>query len=204
MTKYEILTTLMSSVSILVAVGSLIWSVINSVKNRKLQKEIASMNGKIEKSNYVSKVVFDTIFLQFQKISKSLFENYNNAAVRLFPILEQTICMIPNKEGKIKKMLEFHSKSQNDLNELISITQVNRFMLTEAMVNKLETFENLMKQIIDGYENKMRDVSSGSLYGYVSREDEREFIKKSDETMKIFKDVEKLFEAYIESLQIIS
>ena len=101
-------------------------------------------------------------------------------------------------------MLEFHGKSQNDLNELISITQVNRFMLTEAMVNKLETFENLMKQIIDGYENKMRDVSNDSLYEYVSREDEREFIKKSDETMKIFKDVEKLFEDYIESLQIIS
>ncbi|MBO5090867.1 MAG: hypothetical protein J6K52_00580 [Clostridia bacterium] len=204
MTKYEILTTLISSVSILVAVGSLIWNIINSIKNRKLQKEIASMNGKIEKSNYVSKVVFDTIFLQFQKISKSLFENYNNAAVRLFPILEQTICMIPDKEGKIKKMLEFHGKSQNDLNELISITQVNRFMLTEAMVNKLETFENLMKQIIDGYENKMRDVSTGSLYEYVSREDERELTEKANETMKIFKDVEALFEDYIESLQIIS
>ncbi len=204
MTKYEIATLLISSISILIAIGSLIWNIINEAKNRKLQKHITNLTGKIEKSNYVSKVVFDTIFLQFQKISQSLFENYNNAVVRLFPALEQTICMIPDKEGKIKKMLELYIKSQNDLNELISITQVNRFMLTETMIKKLESFENVMKQIIDGYENKMRDVRNGSLYEYASLESERELVKKADESMQIFKDIEKIFEGYINSLQIVS
>lgn len=203
MTNYEIATTIISIASIIIAIGSLIWSIISETKNRKLKKDVANLNGKIEKSNYVSKVVFDTIFLQFQKISKSLFENYNNAAVRLFPILEQTICMIPDKEGKIKKMLEFYEKSQNDLNELISITQVNRFILTETMVNKLESFENLMKEIICGYENKMLDIRNGSFNEYVTQEDEREFIKKSDESMQIFKDIERIFEGYINSLQIV-
>ena len=191
-------------ISTLLAVGSFVWGIINGVKNQQQQKQIAKLTGKIEKSNYVSKVVFDSIFLQLQKISKSLFENYNNAVVRLFPVLEATICMIPDKDGKLKKMYEFYCKSQEDLNELIHLTQVNRFILTEEMIKKLESFEDVLKELIDGYENKISDVRHGTSYGYVTRERERELIEKANESMQIFKEIEGIFANHINSLQIVS
>ena len=190
-------------ISTLLAVGSFVWGIINSVKNQQQQKQITKLTGKIEKSNYVSKVVFDRIFLQFQEISKSLFENYNNAVARLFPVLEATICMIPDKDGKLKKMCEFYCKSREDLNELIHLTQVNRFILTEKMIKKLESFEDVMKELIDGYENKISDVRHGAPYGYLTRERERELIEKANESLQIFKEIEEIFANHINSLQIV-
>ena len=158
---------------------------------------------KLEKSNYVSKVVFDTIFLGFQKLSQCLFENYNNAAVRLFPLLEQTICMIPFKEGKVLKMKEFYEKSLNDLNQLVYLTQINRFILTDEMIQMLESFETIIKEIISCYADKMTDVETGCAYTYLTREKENEMIKKGDQSMELFKHIEKIFDEYIKSLQIV-
>ena len=135
----EIISVIVAIISVFVAIASFVWSIINDQKNRKQQKQITSLEGKLEKSNYVSKVVFDTIFLGFQKLSQCLFENYNNAAVRLFPLLEQTICMIPFKEGKVLKMKEFYEKSLNDLNQLVYLTQINRFILTDEMIQKVNS-----------------------------------------------------------------
>lgn len=190
-------------ISLAVAVGALIWGIISDTKNRNLEKRIAVLQGKIEKGNYVSRVVFDQVFLQFQKLSFSLFENYNNAAARLFPIIERVICLISNTQEKIDKMKEYWEKSKEDLNGLIQLIQTNRFILTSEMMQLLERFEGTMKGLINSYENKIIDLINEDSEKLITAIDEQKLQKKAVETQILYNAIMDCFKKHLESLQII-
>lgn len=190
-------------ISLAVAVGALIWGIISDTKNRNLEKRIAVLQGKIEKGNYVSRVVFDQVFLQFQKLSVSLFENYNNAAARLFPIIERVICSQASTQEKIDKMKEYWEKSKEDLNSLIRLIQTNRFILTSEMIQLLEQFEGTMKGLINSYEEKIIDVESPIWEKLITVKDEQKLQKKAVETQTLYNSIMDCFKKHLESLQII-
>lgn len=190
-------------ISLAVAVGALIWGIINDTKNRNLGKRIAVLQGKIEKGNYVSRVVFDQVFLQFQKLSVSLFENYNNAAARLFPIIERVICSQASTQEKIDKMKEYWEKSKEDLNSLIRLIQTNRFILTSEMIQLLEQFEGTMKGLINSYEEKIIDLINEDSEKLITAIDEQKLQKKAVETQTLYNSIMDCFKKHLESLQII-
>lgn len=190
-------------ISLAVAVGALIWGIINDTKNRNLGKRIAVLQGKIEKGNYVSRVVFDQVFLQFQKLSVSLFENYNNAAARLFPIIERVICLISNTQEKIDEMTKYWNKSKEDLNSLIRLIQTNRFILTSEMIQLLERFEGAMKEVINSYEEKIIDLINEDSEKLITAIDEQKLQKKAVGTQTLYNSIMDCFKKHLESLQII-
>ena len=214
MDSATIASIVLSSISVATSIIAIFISACSDKKNRdvqksiaelanKTQKQITTLNGKISKSNYVSQVVFDEIFSQFQKILLCLFDNYNNVNVFLFPQLEQVICFLPTTEEKTKKMIEYYQKSTNDLNDLVRLIQTNRFVLTDEMINKLCKFEDIIKELINWYDMKIRDIANNSLDKLVPLKDEIELTKKAHETLDIYNQISNIFKIYINGLQIV-
>ena len=158
-------------------------------------------HSKIEKSNHVSKVVFDKIFLQFQNILDCLFENYNNAAVRLFPVVEQVICFLPNNQKKIDKMQNYYEQSETEFNDLVRLIQTNRFILDSDMIELLQRFEKIMKELLIWYKDKIRDI--GATIKNITGEKELELVKKAESTLALYDQISDCFKKYIDKLQII-
>lgn len=89
-----------------------VWGIISIFIVHRQNKSLAILQGKAEKGIYVSKTVFDRVFLEFQNLSKCLFENYNNACAMLFPKIDQVLCFLDH-EKKLKKMGEYYKKANN-------------------------------------------------------------------------------------------
>lgn len=193
---------IISSISAAVALGSFVWAIINDIKNRKTQQKLAILQGKIDKSNYVSKVVFDKIFSQFQAISDCMFDNYNNAVAKMYPFIDQILCFLPTKKEKVDKMMEYYKQSKFDLNALIKLIQTNRFILTDEMLELLQQFEKLMKNLITWYDSKIHDVANDSIAKFVTPENEKELSAKADSTLTLYNKISACFKIYIERLQI--
>lgn len=190
-------------ISLAVAVGALIWGIINDTKNRNLEKRIAVLQGKIEKGNYVSRVVFDQVFLQFQKLSVSLFENYNNVRVKLFPLIEQVICFIANTQKKIDEMKKYYKESTEGFNRLVKLIHTNRFIFTEEMIQLLERFEGTMKGLLYSYQEKISDVEKPIWEKLITVEEQQKLKKKAEDTYTLYNSIMDCFKKHLESLQII-
>lgn len=191
-------------VSAFISIGAFVWTIINDLRSRRTEKSLALLDGKIKKSNYVSKVVFDNIFMKFQELSACLFENYNNVAALLFPVMDTTICFLSSKEEKIIKMKEFYKKSIDDCNSLIRLLQHNRFILTCDMIESIEIFEKNIKELIVWYDSKIMDICNESSNGkYVTAQQERDLIKKASDMVSSYNSISEKFKTYIKGLQII-
>lgn len=202
MSKGEIISLIISGVAVIVSIASFSWTVISDNRNRATKEKISKLEGKISKSNYVSRVVFDKIFEQFQAISNCLFNNYNNMIVKLYPMLEQNLSILPTKE-KVEKMNEYYQESQNDINELVKLIQTSRFMLTESMIELLNNFEKTIKELLAYYKNKIIDLVNNSTEKFVTMEIEIKLISKAASTLEIFNEITKSFKIYIENLQVV-
>ena len=193
---------IISSISTAIAICSLVWAIINDKKNRKTQQTLAFLQGRIDKGNYISKVVFDKIFIQFQELSACMFDNYNNAASKMFPFIDQVICFIATKQEKLNKMLEYYNQSKSDLNNLIKLIQINRFLLTNKMIELLLKFELIMKELIIWYDEKIRDVNNESIAKIITSEKEQELTEKANTTLELYNEITDCFKNYIEQLKI--
>ncbi len=187
---------IISCVSLLVAIATFIWKIISDSKNRKAQKSNINIQGKIDKSNYVSKVLFDKIFSQFQALSSSMFHNYNNVATKLYPLLDTFLYKLSFDE-KIRYMQEYYDQSVKDCNTLVELIHTNLFILTNEMVVALSEFEQLIKRLLTRYSNKINSLSSGN-----SEEDETNLINEAHSSIELYKKVVAYFKSYIQSLQI--
>ena len=187
---------IISCVSLLVAIATFIWKIISDSKNRKAQKSNINTQGKIDKSNYVSKVLFDKIFSQFQALSSSMFHNYNNVATKLYPLLDTFLYKLSFDE-KIKYMQDYYDQSVKDCNTLVELIHTNLFILTNEMVVALSEFEQLIKRLLTRYSNKIKFLLSGH-----SEEDVTELISKASSSIELYKKVVACFKSYIQSLQI--
>lgn len=84
---------------------TLIWGIVSVFIVFRQKKAIAIMQKQLEKGTYVSNAVFDKLFEEIQKLSECLFCNYNNASVKLFPLLERVISNLPD-DKKLEQMQE--------------------------------------------------------------------------------------------------
>ena len=181
-----------------------VWGIISIFIVHRQNKSLAILQGKADKGIYVSKVVFDRVFLEFKNLSKCLFENYNNACTKLFPVIDQVLCFL-KQDQKVEKMQEYYNESMKAVNNLVQIIQTNRFIFPNKLIINLEKFENEIKGILQVYDDKIRDTINGNnlVIGLVTLKTEQEYVKKSSELSDLFQTIEKEMKEYIESLQVI-
>ena len=191
-------------VTAIVAFLTFIWGVVSAIITHKQSKKIAILQSQLEKGTYVSNAVFDKLFLEFQKLSECLFDNCNNVSVKLFPTLEQVLCRLPHDE-KVEKMREYYNESIADFNDLVRLIHINKLLLPKTIFDDLIFFERTTRELVVGYEDKLRDVASGRTFdnGAFTIKDEREALKKTDELSKTFDKIEEEMLAYLNSLQVI-
>ena len=194
------LSIIISCISSLIAVGSFIWVIINDTKNRKFQHQLTITQSKLDNSNYVSQILIDTTLNQFKNISVSLFDNYNNANVLLFPHLEEVICKLPTIDEKRNKMLEYLNKSVADINNLVKLKQINRNILTKEMITKIEEFISTIEQLITMYQYKIEDLKRDKLDKYILHTDNQECTQKAELTETLYNEIMEIFNTYIGSL----
>lgn len=77
--------------------------------------------------------------------------------------------------------------------------------MPEDILTNLEKFENEIKDILQIYDNKIRDEISGADYntGLVTLKVEQEYIKKSESLIDLYKSIEKQMRKHIEGLQVV-
>ncbi len=191
-------------ITMIVSGITLIWGIVSVFIVFRQKKAIAIMQKQLEKGTYVSNAVFDKLFEEIQKLSECLFCNYNNASVKLFPLLERVISNLPD-DKKLEQMEKYYNESVEKFNDLVKLIYVNTFVLPQSMFDNLLEFEQEMKAIIMGYNDKMRDVAFGRTFenGAFTRENERELVEKSGNMSEIFKKIENDMFQYLNSLQVI-
>lgn len=179
---------------------SLFFSWRNTRKNNEFKTQISTLQVKLNRGTYVSKVVFNQIFKLFQDISICLFDNYNNAMTKLFPILNLSIPL--SRSDKVNEMLEYHQQAIEDLNKLITLTQTNRFILINEIIDLLKNFEEEMRYLISQYESKIQDAQNDSAK-FIDLKDLSDLSSKAINTMNLSNLIEDYFKKYIDQLQII-
>ena len=207
------LEKILSIISIIVSIGTLVWKCISENENRKLQekvsilegkfqKELSILNDKLDRTNYVSKVVFDKIFNQFELLSNIMFKNYNNVKEFFLPISKPDYNSGVKRE-LAKMMVDKRNSAKNDLNELVKLIQINRFILTSDMIKLLSNFETLIKDLFNWYDNKIYDVVNGDSSHSINRKKYAELNLKADNALKMYNRIENFFKRYIAQLQIV-
>ena len=182
-------------VSIFTAIMSIV--IINS--NKKLARE----QGEINKKIYASNKLFDKIFNAFEKISRSLFNNYNDA-VKLFPMVDEILCKM-NLEDRKAKMIEYYIEAENHYNELVVAIEENRFLLLgeqEELLRNLEDFEKRMLILVKNYECKVYyfKKTSKDYNEFFTTENESDCVKRASGMYEIYKklcaEMRQYFEEY--------
>lgn len=167
------------------------------------QKVIASLKGKIEKSNYVSKIVFDNIFNTFQNISKSMFDNYNHSMGKLFPFIDEELCFISDKEKKLEFLNNAKEKSKNLINEFVNLIHVNHFIIPENIFELLIKFENETKELHQWFKTKIDDEINEYPEKNISYNENSRLITLATHTSILYNEVQSEFYSYINKLSIV-
>lgn len=182
-------------VSILTAVMSIVIIISN--------KKLARVQGEINKKIYASNKLFDKIFNAFERISRCLFYNYNDA-VKLFPGIDEILCKMSLEDRKAK-MIEYFNEAKNHYNELVVAIEENRFLLLgeqEELLRNLEDFEKRMLILLKNYESKVNYfINTSKDYNeFFTPENESVFVKKASELREIYKklcaEMRQYFEEY--------
>lgn len=195
MDKISIILAIISSI---IAVATLIWNIINENKKNKLKKEIEILRGKINRGDYVSNAVFDKLFFTIGEITKSLFINYNNVAIKMFPRITYS------SQSNYMEMVKIKNKAELDLNNLIELIHINRFIFNEDIIIELENFEKKMKYFFKFYENKINDECVGDSKKILSQEKLNLLCDEASEVIEVYKKIEIIFKELISGLTIVN
>ena len=133
-----------------------VWGIISIFIIHRQNKSLAILQGKAEKGIYVSKTVFDRVFLEFQKISKSLFENYNNAC-NMASIINEAECF-DSKHSYIEKILEYREESKQAINAFVELICVNQFIIPDNLLSDLQKFEHEIKDVFIMYNDEKNNI----------------------------------------------
>lgn len=222
MSEEIIAVIITSTISLIIGIVSCILNFIfKNINDRKLEKQksishqnienlktetqtkIELLKSKVEKSNYVSKVVFDKIFITFEKLSISMFKIYNNNNAEMFPFIEHKLCFINDNEAKAKHMNEVLKKDEKDLNEFVNLVHTNKFILSKNLLNKITDFEKESKQLFQWYKEKILDETKTSLAKIIDTKQNNELIRLAEHTHEIYNEIQTEFNIYISNLIII-
>ena len=164
-------------ISIIVSVISLIVSIINGIMNRKLKKKLSTDN-----------------FLKIiQTIMGSLFENLNNASVRMFPIIKPALS---NNEKKVYASNTFN-KATMDYNELLKLFNIHKCILPDEIQSLLKDFMSMMKKLIIDYQNELLNLIGETPELSLSITQYEDLIKQVENLKELFNNIENGLNNYI-------
>ena len=181
-------------ITIVVTTGTFLWGVASIFILNHHNKRIAKLQSLLDCGNYVSRVVFDNIFHILQEASVNMFECYNCAGRQMFPYYKDAIDSEDNPGYNIEKMDEAYDKAKCFLNALIEVTQLNRFIIPEELLEELEAFEINMKIIMNGYSDKIEQREKFK--------DENSMMKLAEQLQDDYKEFTLNCRDYIDSLRI--
>ena len=80
----------------IISILTFLWAVVSIFITYGQNKKLASF----EKKNYVSKAVFDRLFMLFQTVSDLMFELYNDFQKNLYPKLDTKCAHTKTKQKR--------------------------------------------------------------------------------------------------------
>lgn len=190
-------------IQLVIPLIALIWSIVNFFILYEQNKRIIFLQSNCEKKVHVSNIVFDKLFLEFQKLSECLFDGYNIVQGKLFPFIEQEVCFL-SKDEKKQKMKAYLDETVVNINNLVRLIHSNKFMLPSEILNNLLEFEKDVKFFMQAYKHKVTDVLKGvnPEHGYITPNKEEEYSAKATELSKLYEKIETEMKKYLESLQV--
>ena len=188
---------IIQTITVIIAGITFVWSVISVFLVYNQNKKLKKLQGGIDRGNHVSKVVFDKIFLTFESLAKIMFDCYNVAGREMFPFYDDAKNSIDNPKLDINKMIEVEKKAINLINKFIEILEINRFILSGEILEKLSNFEIKMKVLKQGYSNKIEQLEN------FSKKEEKDMLKFAEELQEDYKYISDLCNDYIQQLQIV-
>ena len=194
MTAFEKIIQIITAV---ISTITFVWGIVSAFIVYNQNKKLTKLQGYIDRGNHVSKVVFDTIFETFQVLSKSMFECYNIAGRELFPYYENAITSIDNPRFDIMKMEDASERARYFLNQMIETVELNRFILSQEILEEVRDFELKMKMIMCVYSEKKEQLRK------FPAEKEEEMKKVAEELQSDYQNFTDLCYDYIQELQIV-
>lgn len=198
------ITIIISIIALVFSGVSTAWAVLKTIIDAVNDRKLAVVRKCLDKNAYVSNVIFDKIFAEFQKISECLFNNVSDATTKLFPRVEQVLCRLPY-DKKIEQMRKYENEAIYNANELIKLTQINCFILPENILKQLEEAEDTIRELIVVFQDKIKDAEGNVDVKdrLVQKQEEVKYQKKSDELSRLVFVIETEIRKYLNSLQVI-
>lgn len=183
----------------IISILTFLWAVVSIFITYGQNKKLASF----EKKNYVSKAVFDRLFMLFQTVSDLMFELYNDFQKNLYPKLDTIKTITTNKEEIIKQMRAYQNETKTRLNEFIKAIHTNRFLIEPGIYKSLLDFEECATNLYIRYEDKIHDTEIACPEDhFLSREDHRQLEEQAIKLREYYEQAESLIEEYIFYLQV--